>query len=229
MPKIKIPAVAYLRTSSATNVGEGKDSHVRQLRAVEAYAKQAGYSIKEPAYYDAAVSGADPIDTRPGFRALLAYLAENADVRVILVETANRFARDLIVQETGYRLLKERGIELIAVDTPAGFLDDTPTAQLVRQVMGAISQFEKANLVAKLRGARERKRAVAGKCEGRKAHSEFNPEVVELVRELRRTVGAEGKTMSYRAISSELAHQGHRNRMGNPYHASAIRSMLRSP
>jgi hypothetical protein len=29
------------------------------------------------------------------------------DVRTIIVETANRFARDLIVQETGYALLKE--------------------------------------------------------------------------------------------------------------------------
>lgn len=226
MPKLRIPAVAYLRTSSATNVGEGKDSHVRQLRAVEAYAKRAGYSIKEPAYYDAAVSGADPIDTRPGFRALLSYLAENAEVRVILVETANRFARDLIVQETGYRLLKERGIELIAVDTPAGFLDDTPTAQLVRQVMGAISQFEKANLVAKLRGARERKRVVVGKCEGRKAHVEMNPELVALAKALRRNGGLDGKELSYREISTELASRGYRNGKGNAFHASAVRSML---
>ena len=35
-----------------------------------------------------------------------------------LVETASRFARDLIVQETGYKFLKERGISLIAVDDP---------------------------------------------------------------------------------------------------------------
>jgi len=226
MRKNSIPAVAYLRTSSATNVGEGKDSHVRQWGAIEAYARRAGYVIRQPAYYDAAVSGADAIDTRPGFRELLSYLSDNPEVRVILVETANRFARDLIVQETGYRLLRERGVELIAVDTPGGFLDDTPTAQLVRQVMGAIAQFEKASIVAKLRGARERKRATAGKCEGRKSHAEVNPEIVALVRKLRRQKAGGGKRLSYRDISVQLALQGHRNGKGNAYHASAIRSML---
>lgn len=221
-----IPAVAYLRTSSAANVGDDKDSHVRQWRAVEVYAKSAGYIIREPAYYDAAVSGADAIDARPGFRALLAYLDDNPEVRVILVETANRFARDLIVQETGYRLLKERGIELIAADAPGGFLDDTPTAELVRQVIGAISQFEKASIVAKLKGARERKRAVAGKCEGRKSHNESRPEVVSLARRLRRQSPSTGKRRSYREIAAQLAELGHRNGKNNLYHASAIRSML---
>lgn len=228
MPKAAIPAVAYLRTSSATNVGEGKDSHTRQLGAIEGFAKRSGYVIRQPAYYDAAVSGADAIDVRPGFRALLSYLADNADVRVILVETANRFARDLIVQETGYRLLQERGIELIAVDSPSGFLDDTPTAQLVRQVMGAIAQFEKTSLVAKLRGARQRKRAAVGKCEGRKSLAEVRPEVVTLARKLRRK-RATGKRLSYRDIAAQLALQGHHNGKGNAYHASAIRSMLGTP
>ena len=54
-------------------------------------------------------------------------------VRTIVVETANRFARDLMVQEVGYAMLKERGIELIATDKPDAFLDDTPTAVLIRQ------------------------------------------------------------------------------------------------
>src|SRR6202790_5403100 len=101
-----IKAVAYLRTSSATNVGADKDSAKRQMAAISAYAKAARYEIVLPPYYDAAVSGADPIDTRPGFRALLAFIAENADVRVILVENASRFARDLAVQLTGHSLLK---------------------------------------------------------------------------------------------------------------------------
>jgi Resolvase, N terminal domain len=53
-----------------------------------------------PRFYDAAVSGADPIDVRPGFADLLARIADNG-VRTIIVETANRFARDLMVQEVG--------------------------------------------------------------------------------------------------------------------------------
>ena len=37
----------------------------------------------------------------------------------------------------------------------------------MRQVLGAISQFEKASLVAKLRAARERKAAAGGRGSGR--------------------------------------------------------------
>jgi Resolvase, N terminal domain len=56
-------------------------------------------------------------------------------VRAVLVETASRFARDPIVQETGFRFLQEQGIELVAVDSPDAFLDDTPMAVLIRQVL----------------------------------------------------------------------------------------------
>ena len=38
----------------------------------------------------------------------------------------------------------------------------------MRQILGAVSQFEKAMLVVKLKGARDRKRAELGKCDGRK-------------------------------------------------------------
>ena len=107
----------------------------------------------------------------PGFAALLARVAGNG-VKVAIVESANRFARDLIVQETGHRMLRNLGIELIAADSPDSFVDDTPTAILVRQILGAVAQFEKAALVAKLKGARERVRRQRGKCEGRKSHVE---------------------------------------------------------
>ena len=101
------------------------------------------------------LDGADPIDRRPGFVEMLAHLHADG-ARVILVETASRFARDLAVQLTGHDLLKARGIELVPVDAPDHFADDTPTARMVRQILGAVAEFEKASLVLKLRGARDR-------------------------------------------------------------------------
>jgi hypothetical protein len=53
-------AIAYYRTSSATNVGADKDSLARQKAAVTAYAKANKIAIVAE-FYDAAVSGADPI------------------------------------------------------------------------------------------------------------------------------------------------------------------------
>ena len=73
------------------------------------------------------------------------------------------------------------GITLIAADSPDQFVDETPTAVLIRQILGAVAQFDKAMTVAKLRGARERKRRKTGtKFEGRKTYSESNPDMVAL-------------------------------------------------
>src|SRR3954447_24638585 len=82
-------AVAYYRTSSAASVGADKDTVQRQRDAVAAYAKAHGLEIVKE-FYDAAVSGADPIDRRPGFVELLGHVHGNG-AKVILIETANRF------------------------------------------------------------------------------------------------------------------------------------------
>src|SRR5215467_12035306 len=89
--KNRTPAIAYLRTSSATNVGADKDSEKRQRAGIEAFAKRAGYDLVGE-YYDQAVSGADALDARPGFVGMLEHIAGNG-ARTIIVETANRFAR----------------------------------------------------------------------------------------------------------------------------------------
>ena len=164
-------AFGYLRTSSAANVGADKDSEPRQRAAIQAYADANGIEIKDW-FYDAAVSGANPDRERPGFMAMLAELSATAPqgasllaeigangTRTIIVETANRFARDLMVAESGDAYLRGQDITLIAADSPTAFEDDTPTARLIRQILGAVSEFEKAMVVAKLRAARDRKKA----------------------------------------------------------------------
>ena len=70
-------AFAYLRTSSAANVGEGKDSDRRQRKAILDYAKGAGFRVVDE-YYDAGVSGADPVDGRPGFTYKLKYKTQTS-------------------------------------------------------------------------------------------------------------------------------------------------------
>jgi DNA invertase Pin-like site-specific DNA recombinase len=104
---------------------------------------------------------------------------------------------------TGHDYLRSLGVELVPTSAPDFFTTDTPTAVLVRQVLGAISQFEKASLVAKLRAARERKGAAGGRGSGRFTYAQKVPEVVALVRELH------GQRQSLRQISKTLAAQGH--------------------
>jgi DNA invertase Pin-like site-specific DNA recombinase len=112
--KFLTPVVAYMRTSSATNVGADKDSEKRQRAAIEAFAKRAGLEIVEW-FYDPAVSGADPIEARPGFSALLDRLESNG-VRTVVVEDTSRFARDLVAQELGLLLLIKRGVRVLTAN-----------------------------------------------------------------------------------------------------------------
>jgi hypothetical protein len=66
--------------------------------------------------------------------------------------------------------LIERGAA--SCDSPSSFLDDGPTSKLIREILGAVSEFDKAMTVAKLKGARDRVRRQRGKCEGRKSYAE---------------------------------------------------------
>jgi hypothetical protein len=72
-----------------------------------------------------------------------------------------------------------------------------------------VAQLDKAMTVAKLRGARERKRRENGWCEGGSPlHIRF-PEAVRLAKRLHRANPVTGKRRSLRKISAELAAPGH--------------------
>lgn len=223
MPKSLVKAVAYLRTSSATNVGHDKDSDKRQRVAITAFAKANGYQVVDE-YYDAAVSGADPVTDRSGFMEMLRRVSING-AKTIIVESPDRFARDLTVQLTGHDMLRDMGIELVPASAPDFFMSDTPTAVLVRQVLGAIAQFEKASTVAKLAAARKRKREATGRCEGRKGHAEVRPDVVRLVKRLGKPRG-KTRPLSLRKISAELERQGYLNEKGGQFNPKSIAVML---
>jgi hypothetical protein len=65
--------------------------------------------------------------------------------------------------------------------------------------------------VAKLRDARDRKRAKNGKCEGRKSYAEAKPEMVELAKQLAATLPRK----SLREISAALPRTGISRLMGS--------------
>jgi DNA invertase Pin-like site-specific DNA recombinase len=214
-------AVAYYRTSSLTNVGPDKDSETRQREACAKYAVAHGLDIVGE-YYDPGVSGADHVMSRPGFVDMLAYMLGNG-ARTVLVENASRFARDLAVQLVGHDLLKSKGITLIPVDAPNHFIDETPTAIMVRQILGAVSQFEKTSMVLKLRAARDRKRRLTGRCEGRKSWLPVTADVRAIAHDLARD------GLSLRAIGRELARRGALSPSGRVYSGSSIKAMLKRP
>jgi DNA invertase Pin-like site-specific DNA recombinase len=171
-----VEAVAYIRTSSAANVGADKDSDKRQRAAIESCGKRAGLNLVGE-FTDAAVSGADPIEERPGFTALLDKIESNG-CRVVIVEDASCFARELVTQGLGILTLIRRGVRVLTAN--GDDLTDTtdPSRVMMRQIAGAFAEYEKARRVSKLKAARDRKKAAAGKCEGRKSWAELRPDLV---------------------------------------------------
>ncbi len=101
-------AIAYLRTSSDTNVGADKDSDKRQRAAITRFAKANGYQIIDE-FYDDDVKGDVEVLSRPGFSALMDRIESNG-VRTGIVEDAGRFARKLTVQEMAIEALTRDGV-----------------------------------------------------------------------------------------------------------------------
>jgi DNA invertase Pin-like site-specific DNA recombinase len=218
-------AVAYLRTSSAANVGEDKDSDKRQRAAVAAFARANRFEIVKE-FYDAAVSGADPVGERAGFAAMLEYMLGNG-ARTVLIESPDRFARDLSVQIAGHELLKGHGLDLIPTTSPTFFMEDSATAIMVRNILGAVSQFDRQNVVSRLRRARDRRSETeGGRIEGRKTLAETRPAVVGMVQAMCRR---RKRRPSHAKIARTLELLGLQNSKGKPYSVVQVRRMALGP
>lgn len=153
-------AFAYLRVSTAGQV-DG-DGFPRQRAAIEEFAPRQGYEVARY-FHEQGVSGT--LLERPAWQQLV-FEAIADGVTVVIIERLDRLARDLLVQETIIGDLRKEGITLISTAEP-DLCSDDPSRKLIRQVFGAIAEYDRAMIVAKLKAARVRKRQKTGRCEGR--------------------------------------------------------------
>jgi DNA invertase Pin-like site-specific DNA recombinase len=208
---------AYLRVSGRGQV-DG-DGFPRQLAAIKAYASANDIKIVR-VFREEGVSGTTESADRPAWADLMTALHANG-VNTILIEKLDRLARDLMVQETIIADLKRHGFDLISVAEPDLMATD-PTRILMRQLMGAVAQYDKAQIVAKLRGARMRKRAKAGRCEGRKPYGHYEGEqaIIDRMNELRAT------GMGFDRIAARLNEEGLKPRSGGRWHGLVVNRIL---
>jgi DNA invertase Pin-like site-specific DNA recombinase len=210
-------AHAYLRVSGKGQV-DG-DGFTRQLKAIREYA--AAHDVKiVKVYREEGVSGTTESANRPAWSELMTALHSNG-VRVVLIEKLDRLARDLMVQETIIADLRKYGFELVSVAEPDLMAND-PTRILVRQMMGAVAQYEKSQIVLKLRGARMRMRAKVGRCEGRKPFGFYPGEALALERT--KSLRAEG--LGFDRIAAKLNEDGVSTRTGRPWHGVVVNRIL---
>lgn len=175
-------------------------------------------------FRDEGVSGTKGELDRDGLSGLFVAIRGNG-VRTVIVEKADRLARDLMVSEFILEEFRNLGVTVIAADsgTDLTVKDNDPTRILIRQVLEAVAQFEKSVIVQKLRAARERKRRAGERCEGRKPYGETEKEreAIERIRELRRKPRG-GDRMGFHTIAKTLTAEGWPTRTGKPWSDSVV-------
>jgi DNA invertase Pin-like site-specific DNA recombinase len=212
-------AFAYLRVSGKGQV-EG-DGFTRQLEAIKKFAASSDFRIAK-VYREEGVSGTTDWENRPAFSEMMAAMLSNG-TRTVLVERLDRCARDLMVQESIIADFRRKGLKIVSVNEP-DLCSDDPGRILMRQMLGAFFQYEKTLLVAKLRGARQRIRVRAGRCEGRKPYGTRpgEAELIERMKTLRRQGTAVDK------IAATLNAQGAKPRAGDKWYATSVYRILKT-
>lgn len=213
-----VRAFGYIRVSGRGQVdGDGPE---RQEQAIRRYAAEHRIEIVE-IFFEKGVSGEVETMERPEFLRMVGALLSNG-VKTVVVEKLDRLSRHLITQETCIQDFHKQGLTLLSAD-PAEFdlMADDPSRVLVRQIFGAIAQYDKAMLVAKLRAARVRGKAAGRRMEGQRPYGtrDGEPATIERIQRLR------GEDRSYESIANILNAEGVRPRRGR-WHATTVKRVL---
>ncbi len=219
---MKTKAFAYLRVSGKGQI-DG-DGFTRQAETIKKYAKADRMEIVQE-FRDEGVSGTKEALDRPGLTDLFVAIKANG-TRVVLVENATRIARDLMVSEIILAEFRNLGVKVISADGGVDLTlgNDDPTGKLVRQILAAVSEWEKCLIVQKLRASRLRIRRAGQRCEGRKPYGRTDEEkvVVDKMKAWRNV----GKSYADIAdtLNSENIPPG--SGPGSKWHATQVRRIL---
>jgi DNA invertase Pin-like site-specific DNA recombinase len=200
-------AFAYLRVS--TEGQTEKDGFPRQRHTVDEYA--AAHEIKIVRYFEEDVSGADDAIDRPVFTELQNALDSNG-TKLVLIEKLERLARSVRVQENIISHFQKEGWEIISAREP-DLCSTDPERVMFRQLMGMVAEYDRANLVRRMRLARDRNSKKLGRrVEGRKKKAELHPEELAALPRMKKL---KARGASFNAIAVTL------NAEGIPAHKAA--------
>lgn len=218
-------AVAYLRAST----DEQHLSPEAQRSAIESWARINGVSIVGW-FEDLGVSGAAEIEKRTALMGALDALSAH-EAGVLVVSKRDRLARDVVACAMIERLAQRAGARVISAAGEGTDRDD-PTSQLMRTIVDAFAQYERALIRARTTAALNVKKARGERvgtipygyslsadgttlepCEAEQA-------VIARVREARIN------GLSFRAIVAELERAGIKSRGGRALGLSQLARMV---
>src|SRR5262245_53859868 len=204
---------AYLRVSGKGQLeGDGFD---RQRESIQRFCDSKGYRVIRW-FEEKGVSGTNDMDDRPALTELFSLLGP-ATADTFVVESADRLARDLMVSELILADVRKIKAHVFDAGSQMDLTESNdPTRVLIRQVLGAVSQWDKSMLVRKLKAARDRKSSNLGRrIEGPKPYEVRDPQgkaIFDLIFNMR-----ELENLSFAAIARRLSREKHPTPEGKSY------------
>lgn len=218
----------YIRVSTDRQAEEGLGLDVQEAK-VHTWAKEGRHRLVD-IFRDEGVSGTKGLGERVGLADAIAAV-RTGKVEGIVVPKLDRLARDLIVQEQALAEVWRLGGQVWTCSPgEAAYLTDDPddpSRKLIRQVLGAVSEYERSMVVVRLRSGRRAKAAKGGYAYGappfgkRSEAKELveDPTEAEIVSEIARLHRA---GWSLREIVTELDRRGYRTKRGSTWHPQSV-------
>lgn len=224
--------VGYLRVSTDRQAELGMGLEVQE-EAIRQWARREGHRVTKWCH-DEGVSGSNGLGARNGLPEALAAL-RSGEVRGLVVYRLDRLARDLVLQEQLLVEIRRMG-ELFSTSVgEAGFLADDPndpSRKMIRQILGAVNEYERSIIRLRLRSGRSRKAERGGYAFGAPPFGSAARDrklvavpdewaTVERIRTLR------SSGHSLRAICSILEGEGRRTKRGGVrWHPAVVSQIL---
>lgn len=228
--------VAYLRVSTDKQVEHGHGLDV-QRAAIRAWAKKHRHHIVDT-FSDEGVSGSNSWETREAFPEALKAI-QGGQAKGLVVYRLDRLARDLVAQELLLREVRKLGGEMFSTSPgEAGYLaddPDDPSRALIRQILGAVSEYERKMIALRLKAGRHHKAKTGGFAFGapplgyRAVDKELEVDPDEDAA-VARMVELRAKGLSIREIAKALEVEGFKTKRGrSTWHPTTVVRVLDRP
>ena len=144
--------IAYVRVS--TERQEDGNGPAQQRSEICAWAVANGCKIDDWAYE----SESGTIEDREIIQGLLAQ-AKRGQLARLVIDRMDRLGRTLLVCERLYKAFLDAGVEIVCVKQA---IKNTPSGALIRQIMGAIAEYQRSEWLSRMRVCRRNVAAAKG-------------------------------------------------------------------
>jgi len=231
-------AIGYVRNSTSNQQKGG--TIIYQQRAIYSFGTSNNILVKSM-FSDEAVSGTVELSKRKGVLELIGFLETHREIKILIIYSLDRIARDLWIQEQFILLMKKYNIRIISLREPDLFGNDA-TRTFIRQMLGATSQYEKTLITSRTIAGRINK-ARSGKFSGGRVPYGFsitqateNQKKSDLIinknqsKNIKLIFEMKAKRMSYRAIANQLNIMHLESPSGGKkWYAGTVRYLLMNP